>query len=69
MGDQIADTLNSLVHAHGVGVYLEAHHLCTQMRGVREMQAMTRTAVWRGEYTDNAQIRSEFFHLAGVGAS
>jgi GTP cyclohydrolase I len=69
MGDQIADTLNSLVHAHGVAVYLQAHHLCTQMRGVREMQAMTRTAVWRGEYTDNAQIRSEFFHLAGVGAN
>jgi GTP cyclohydrolase IA len=69
MGDQIADTLNSLVHAHGVAVYVEAHHLCTQMRGVREMQAMTRTAVWRGEYTDNAQIRSEFFHLAGVGAN
>ena len=69
MGDQIADTLNSLVHAHGVAVYLEAHHLCTQMRGVREMQAKTRTAVWRGEYTENSEIRNEFFHLAGVGVS
>jgi GTP cyclohydrolase I len=69
MGDQIADTLNSLVHAHGVAVYLEAHHLCTQIRGVRNMQAKTRTAVWRGEYTENDQMRSEFFRVAGVGAN
>jgi GTP cyclohydrolase I len=66
MGDQIADTLDSLVHAHGVAVYLEAHHLCTQMRGVREMQAMTRTAVWRGEYANNSAMRDEFFHLTGT---
>jgi GTP cyclohydrolase I len=69
LGDQIADTLDSLVHAHGVAVYLEAHHTCTQMRGVRNLQAKTRTAVWRGEFTENAQIRNEFFHLAGVGAA
>jgi GTP cyclohydrolase IA len=66
MGDLIADTLDGLIHAHGVAVYLEAHHMCTQMRGVREMQAKTRTAVWRGEYTDNAHMRDEFFHLSGV---
>lgn len=69
MGDEIADTLDGLVRAHGVAVYLEAHHLCTQMRGVREMQAMTRTAVWRGEYSEDANMRSEFFRLAGVGAT
>ena len=69
LGDQIADTLESLVHAHGVAVYLEAHHLCTQMRGVRNLQAKTRTAVWRGEYTKSPEIRGEFFHLAGVGAA
>src|ERR671937_1623642 len=59
MGDQIADTLDSLVHAHGVAVYLEAHHTCTQMRGVRNMQAKTRTAVWRGEYANNSAMRDE----------
>jgi GTP cyclohydrolase IA len=69
MGDQIADTLQSLVNAHGVAVYLEAHHLCTQIRGVRNMQAKTRTAVWRGEYTENDQMRNEFLRLAGVGAA
>jgi GTP cyclohydrolase I len=65
MGDQIADTLETLVRAHGVAVHIEAHHLCTQMRGVRELHPRTRTAVWRGEYTKNADLRSEFFQLAG----
>ncbi|HEV8534737.1 MAG TPA: GTP cyclohydrolase I [Candidatus Limnocylindria bacterium] len=69
MGDQIADTLDSLVHAHGVAVYLEAHHLCTQMRGVRELHPKTRTAVWRGEYAQKADMRNEFFHLIGRGSA
>ena len=68
MGDEIADTLESLIRAHGVAVYIEAHHLCTQMRGVRELHPKTRTAVWRGEYADNAEMRNEYFHLTGVRA-
>jgi GTP cyclohydrolase I len=63
MGDQIADTLQTLVKAHGVAVHIEAHHLCTQMRGVRELHPRTRTAVWRGEYTKNPHLRDEFFEL------
>ena len=69
MGDQIADTLQNLVNAHGVAVYLEAQHLCTQMRGVRELQAKTRNTAWRGEYTKNPDLRDEFFHLTGVRGS
>ena len=63
MGDQIADTLQSLVNAHGVAVHLEAHHTCTQMRGVREVHPKTRTVVWRGEYAKNEHVRDEFFQL------
>lgn len=66
MGDQIADALQRLVNAHGVAVHVEAHHLCTQMRGVREVHPKTRTAVWRGFYADNAELRNEFFHLIGA---
>jgi len=65
LGDQIADTLQSLVRAHGVAVQIEAHHLCTQMRGVRELHPRTRTVIWRGEYTKSPDLRSEFFHLSG----
>ena len=63
MGDEIADTLQALVAAHGVAVRIEAHHLCTQMRGVRELHPKTRTAVWRGEYAANPSLRDEFFQL------
>jgi GTP cyclohydrolase I len=66
MGDEIADTLQTLIRAHGVGVYIEAHHLCTQMRGVRELHPKTRTTVWRGVYADNPQMRAEFFQMAGA---
>lgn len=69
MGHEIADTLDALIHAHGVAVYLEAHHLCTQMRGVRELHPKTRTAVWRGEYLENADLRGEFFQLTGTRAT
>lgn len=66
MGDEIAVALQQLVSAHGVAVHLEAHHLCTQMRGVREVNPKTRTVTWRGFYGEDADLRSEFFRLAGV---
>ena len=66
IGQQIADTLVTMLQPHGVAVYLEAHHLCTQMRGVQEAAALTRTTVWRGEYEDNPALRSEFFVACGL---
>jgi GTP cyclohydrolase IA len=66
IGQQIADTLDAMLEPHGVGVYLEAHHLCTQMRGVQEVSPLTRTTFWRGEYDDNPALRSEFFVACGL---
>jgi GTP cyclohydrolase I len=66
IGQQIADTLAAMLEPHGVAVYLEAHHLCTQMRGVREISPMTRTTYWRGEYVANATLRSEFLVACGL---
>jgi GTP cyclohydrolase I len=43
-----------------------AHHLCTQMRGVREIVPLTRTTFWRGEYASNPALRAEFLTLCGV---
>ena len=62
---QIADTLTAMLLPHGVAVYLQAHHLCTQMRGVRESSPLTRTTSWRGEYEDNPALRAEFFNMCG----
>jgi GTP cyclohydrolase I len=66
IGQQIADTLEAMLQPHGVAVYLEAHHLCTQMRGVHEVAALTRTTFWRGEYDRNPELRAEFFTACGL---
>ncbi len=60
LGEQIADTLVELMRPHGVAVHLEAVHLCTQMRGVRDEHSKTVTTVWRGRYGDDAGMRREF---------
>ena len=66
MTHEIADELDRLMAPHGVAVYIEAHHLCTQMRGVRELNAKTRTTAYRGVYTKDPDLRSEFFDASGL---
>jgi GTP cyclohydrolase I len=66
IGQQIADTVEAMLQPHGVAVYLEAHHLCTEMRGVRAIAPLTRTTFWRGAYDENAALRSEFFSICGI---
>jgi GTP cyclohydrolase I len=63
---QIADTLEALLAPHGVAVYLEAHHLCTQMRGVTESSPLTRTTCWRGEFAERSELREEFLQICGA---
>jgi GTP cyclohydrolase I len=66
IGQQIADTLETMLHPHGVAVFLEARHLCMEMRGVRETAPTTRTTVWRGNFANDASLRSEFFTACGL---
>jgi GTP cyclohydrolase I len=66
LGRQIADGLEAMLQPHGVAVYLEAHHMCMQMRGVREVSSLTRTTFWRGEYDQNPALRAEFLSICGV---
>ena len=62
LGEQIADTLRELIGPEGVAVYLEASHLCTQMRGVEE-HSRTVTTFWRGSFEEDAELRREFLQL------
>lgn len=66
IGFQIADALESMLQPRGVAVYLEAHHLCVEMRGVREVAPMTRTTVWRGQFADEPSMRAEFLTACGL---
>lgn len=66
LGQQIADTLVTMLAPHGVAVYLEAQHLCTAMRGVEESAAVTHTTCWRGAYETDAALRAEFLRMCGL---
>jgi GTP cyclohydrolase I len=63
MGQQIADALVELMEPHGVAVHLEAVHLCTQMRGVREEGSSTWTSFWRGTYDAEPELRRSFLQV------
>ncbi len=65
LGQQIADTLEALLEPHSAAVYLEAHHLCTQMRGVQESAPLTRTSCWRGVFAESPALRAEFLTMCG----
>jgi GTP cyclohydrolase IA len=66
LGELIVNTFNTMLQPHGVAVYIEAHHLCVEMRGVRDTSPLTRTTLWRGEYEHNASLRVEFLLTCGA---
>lgn len=63
----VASHLMERIRPQGVAVYLEAHHACTQARGVREFHSKTRTYAARGAYNKTPRLRDEFMVLCGLG--
>ncbi|MEU7961367.1 MULTISPECIES: GTP cyclohydrolase I [Micromonospora] len=63
---QIADGLQRVVPDHGgIGVFVEAEHLCMTLRGAKARGASTVTSTWRGALERDATLRSEFLSVAG----
>jgi GTP cyclohydrolase I len=60
---QVADWLQTNLAPRGVGVVMEAEHLCMTMRGVRAAGASTVTSALHGLLRDDARSRAEFFAL------
>jgi GTP cyclohydrolase I len=60
---QIADWLDEELEPKGVGVVLEAEHLCMSLRGVQKQGAKTVTSALRGLVRDDARTRQEFLAL------
>ncbi|MEY2527601.1 MAG: cyclohydrolase [Verrucomicrobiota bacterium] len=60
---QIADALMKTLHPAGVGVVVEAKHLCMMMRGVEKQNSSMKTSCLLGSFKDDARTRSEFFSL------
>jgi GTP cyclohydrolase I len=63
---QVADWLEDELAPKGVGVVLEAEHLCMSLRGVRASGSRTVTSALRGILRTDARSRSELFALTGV---
>jgi GTP cyclohydrolase I len=63
IGREVAAALESIVSPRGVAVRIEAAHLCTRMRGVRESDAMTSSTIWHGVYEGSESLRREFLEL------
>src|SRR5215470_17670253 len=69
---QIAETLKSKLDANGVGVVIEAQHLCMMMRGVEKQNTVAVTSSMLGAFRSQQQTRLEFLkliHRRGVGDS
>ena len=64
--NQIARTLMDVLHPEGVGVIIEASHLCMMMRGVEKQNSRTVTSAMLGSFHDSVATRNEFLHLAGA---
>lgn len=60
---QIADCVNDAIDARGVGVVVEAKHMCMMMRGVEKQNSVMTTSCMLGNFRDQPQTREEFLRL------
>ena len=61
---QVAEAIEEVLRPEGVGVVMEASHLCMMMRGVEKQASSTITSALRGSFKDDAKTRDEFLRLA-----
>jgi GTP cyclohydrolase I len=66
MTEQIAEALSDVLNPQGVGVIVEAYHLCMMMRGVEKQNSKTITSAMRGVFLEDMRTRDEFLRLSMV---
>jgi GTP cyclohydrolase I len=66
--EQIAEGLCRVLNPSGVGVVIEAYHLCMMMRGVQKQNSKTITSALRGAFREDPKTRDEFLRLAHNGS-
>ena len=64
---EIAEAIDEAIHPQGVGVVMEAHHLCMMMRGVEKQNSSTVTSAMLGAFKTQVQTRNEFLSLVRCG--
>jgi len=63
MTTEIAETIEEVLQPKGVGVVVEASHLCMMMRGVERQNAYAISSSLRGSFNDDSKTRGEFMEL------
>lgn len=63
---QIAEAIMKVTGASGVGVIIEAKHLCMMMRGVEKQNSSMKTSVMLGSFRSDVRTRAEFLNLVSV---
>ena len=64
---QIAEALQQVTQAKGVGVVVDARHMCMTMRGVEKQHSSMATSVMLGAFREDSRTRREFLNLIGRG--
>jgi GTP cyclohydrolase I len=66
--EQVAKAIEEVLEPRGVGVVIEAYHMCMMMRGAQKQNSRTITSALRGVFRDDATTRDEFLQLAYASA-
>ncbi|MEA1917832.1 MAG: GTP cyclohydrolase I FolE [Campylobacterota bacterium] len=66
--EQIADAIMNTLEPKGVGVVIQARHMCMEMRGVEKINSTTTSSALRGLFKKDEKTRSEFFNLINAPA-
>ena len=64
--EQVAEAIDEILAPRGVGVVIEAFHMCMMMRGVEKQNSRTITSALRGVFRDDGKTRDEFLRLASA---
>ena len=67
--DQVACAIEKVLQPKGVGVVIEAYHLCMMMRGVQKQNSKTITSSVRGVFRDDPRTRDEFLRLVSSSST
>jgi len=62
---EIAECIENVIGAKGVGVVIEAKHMCMMMRGVQKQNSVMRTSAMLGNFRSKQETRNEFLSLIG----
>jgi GTP cyclohydrolase I len=65
LGQEICDALDEVLQPKGIGVVIEADHLCMMMRGVEKQHSKAVTSQMKGLFKKDARTRGEFLRLIG----